>query len=141
MHWSQLFTRFIDHTTKLVGLTINHEGLLPGPGNTHVQSMMWCTDLIGVNLLISNRILRPRNDNSYEGTITLLEIGMSQVLIKHGYKIMSFGMLDLIDKQHGDYHRNGLYFGETLHPFETVFFKNNRLSSKHIEILEHIYPL
>ena len=129
MHWSQLFTRFIDHTTKLVGLTINHEGLIPGQGNTHVQSMMWCTDLIGVNLLISNRILRPRNDNSYEGTITLLEIGMSQVLI------------DLIDKQHGDYHGNGLYFGETLHPFETVFFKNNRLSSKHIEILERIYPL
>ena len=135
MHWSQLFTRFIDHTTKLVGLTINHQG------NTHVQSMMWCTDLIGVNQLVSNRILRPRNDNSFEDTITLLEIGMSQVLIKHGYKIMSFGMLDLIDKQHGDYHWNGLYLGETLHPFETVFFKNNRLSSKHIEILEHIYPL
>ena len=48
-------------------------------------------------------------------------------------------MLEVIDQTHGDYHHNRRYLETTLHPFETVFIKNNRLSSRYIDILEKIY--
>lgn len=135
MHWSECFTRMIDEKTKLVGLTVNNSDFNGKPAK-HVQSMMWATDRIGIRLLLRKNILEKENTRSFVDTIAEKEIGMSRTFIDHGFEIISLGMSDYINDTHGDIHYNDSWFGSTLHPFETIFFKNNRLSSKYIEYLD-----
>ena len=139
MHWSECFTRMINEKTKLVGLTVNNSGFNgkpEWPHAKHVQSMMWATDRIGIRLLLQKNILEEHNTRSFVDTILEKEIGMSRAFIDQGFEILSLGMSDYISDTHGDIHYNEMWFGSTLNPLETIFFKNNRLSSKYIEYLD-----
>lgn len=137
MHWTECFTRLIDDKTKLVGLTVNNEGHgEPAFYAKHIQSMMWATDMIGIELLLENKILEDNNTRSWDDTIVQKEIGMSTLFIEKGFNIVSLGMSDYINNTHGDIHYNNKWFGDTLNPLETIFYKNNRLSSKYIDYLD-----
>lgn len=142
MHWTECFTRLIDDKTKLVGLTINNQGVRGKPAipyATHVQSMMWATDVIGIELLLKNKILEDNNTRSIADTIIEKEIGMSRLFIDESFNIVSLGMSDYVNSTHGDIHHNGRWFENTLNPLETIFYKNNRISSKYIDYLDLCY--
>ena len=98
--------------------------------------MMWATDCIGIELLLQKNILEENNARTFHETILEKEIGMSRTFIDQGFDILPLGMSDYINDTHQDVHHNDEWFGSTLNPLETMFFKNNRLSSKYIDYLD-----
>ena len=97
--------------------------------------MMFCTDLIGLNILISNKILCDDLNNyiniikDKSNYIKKYEIGMSEQIIKKGYKITCLNYTSLKNKEVGDIWYNNKYFNTTVNPLETMFIKSNRISN------------
>ena len=100
---------------------------------------MWATDVLGIELLLKNKILEDNNTRSFDDTIIEKEIGMSRLFIDESFNIVSLGMSDYVNSTHGDIHQNGRWFENTLNPLETIFYKNNRISSKYIDYLDLCY--
>lgn len=139
MHWTECFTRLISNKTKLVGLTLNNHGFDGKPAfpyAKHIQSMFWVTDDVGIELLLKKKILEENNTRDFAQTIIDKEIGMSRQFIDADFDIVPLGMSDYICDTHGDIHYENSWFGSTLNPLETIFFKNNRISSKYIDYLD-----
>ena len=65
-----------------------------------------------------------------EKYIQIFEVGMSDVIIKNGYKIASFMQCDNYYKniEYNDIHYRQKYFGITINPVEIMFIKNNRIN-------------
>ena len=141
-HWIRTFTSMIDHETKLAGISINcHVKLYAHYHNResvpHVQSMIWCTDQIGLDVVIPKILNTEMLDK--DKTVIYKEIGLSLAILDAGYNITC-----ILPKYQVDYRlpenqfinsNNGAfgdpqypngYFGRTLHPLETIFFKANR---------------
>lgn len=131
-HWTQCFIRKFNDDVAMVGSTIN---VVP---ETHVQSMMMAVDaralkvLIDKGILFSEDIIVPKRQ-----LIDEHEIEGSQVVLKAGYNIdcmvAAFQNVDWrkptvhrFDEgiNHDLWRKNG-YYGRTLHPYETVFFKSS----------------
>jgi len=97
--WYSMFTHKLDENTKLSGTALNY---VCGKYGSHVQSMSYCTDRIGMEILFSERIFgRDASEysaiynNSRWDFIFTLEVGMSDAIIKHGYKIGALYINDI----------------------------------------------
>jgi lipopolysaccharide biosynthesis protein len=129
--WIDMFLSRLNKKTKLVGPTINLQY------HIHVQSMCFCTDNIGLNLLLKNDIFLL---NEKESTLTRSqkkryiikhEVRMSKIIIENGYEIESFQLSYLGgEKNESDSQYTNGYFGTTLNPLEIMFIKTNRINDK-----------
>lgn len=128
-HWPDLFTDLIDDRVKLSGITINVYG-----GDPIVQSMMLATDKIGLELLIDNEIFTGNDEDvTKEAVIFGREIPASKTILDAGFSVdclaVTHGKHSLSALRHdasGDIVYPGRYWGHTLEPLDTCFFKTNR---------------
>ncbi|OLN87825.1 hypothetical protein CCHL11_00537 [Colletotrichum chlorophyti] len=141
--WSDLYLDRLTDKVKLVGMTAN---CWP---QFHVQSMIWATDDVGMELLINPPAGSSEKDNfgSEEDSVGLAgcyddwnhavhaEVGTTKIFTKQGYKVdlmmtayhKSKNYIEECDTtQNGDVLWDGKYFGTNVHPFETIFIKANR---------------
>jgi|SaaInlStandDraft_1057018.scaffolds.fasta_scaffold06627_3 hypothetical protein len=144
--WYQMFCNLISKKVKLSGLTINH---FPwgnkGTSLHHVQSMMFCTDKVGLEIL--NKNIFNLTPNEYENIykynrknfIIRFEIGMSQQIIKNGFDIAALYLCDIKKHKTGDIWYNNKYLGTTINPLETMFIKKNRIDSELIKFYTDIF--
>ena len=151
-----MFCNLISEKVKLSGLSINYfpwgktgaeeldaEGLssqnAAGRASQHVQSMMFCTDKVGLKILNNN--IFNLTSNEYEDIynknrknfIIRFEIGMSQQIIKNNFDIAALYICDIKKHKTGDIWYNNKYFGTTINALETMFIKKNRVNSELIE--------
>ena len=122
--WVKIFNDMIDDDCKLSGISINYT---PTP---HVQSTIFCTDIIGLQLLIENNIFIDNYFLSKDETIYQKEIGISTIILNNGYNIKcllkSEDGIDFkkpVRIKHLDPWRENWYYGKTPHPYETIFIK------------------
>lgn len=89
--WVNFFTNMITNDVKLVGPTINCSGVrgFYPHHESHVQSYAFCTDFIGLNLLLSGGIFSDENLDRKQ-IIIRKEILMSRIIINNGYNIACF---------------------------------------------------
>ena len=141
-HWIRTFLDLITDDVKLAGITINcHHGLYSKYFDRetvpHVQSMFFCTDRVGLDL-IRPKIINGEILDKVQ-TVIQKELGLSLTILDAGYNITCIlpryqvdfrnpdnQWLNSQNGTHGDVQFEGAYFGRTLHPIETIFFKTNR---------------
>ena len=138
--WVDLLTSRLGEKIKLVGPTMNSRpwGQIT-PGGKHVQSMCFCTDLKGLQILLRSQIFcvsdtgsknEGKSDDARKKFILEHEIGMSQALINAGYEVTSLQLSDNSAIPTGDIHFPGKYFGTTVHPLEVMFVKSERFMAQ-----------
>lgn len=93
--WALSFTNLIDSTVKLAGLTINCGGPL-GISQAHVQSMLWCTDMIGLSHILNSDAIyacgdqltnTERHPHGRAELIVRYELGLSRAIMSAGFGI------------------------------------------------------
>ena len=97
-----MFCNLISEKVKLSGLTINYFPWGNKNSNLqHIQSMMFCTDQVGLDIL-NNNIFNLSSDkyediylNNRKDFIIRFEIGMSQQIIKNGFDIAALYYCDI----------------------------------------------
>lgn len=146
--WTDLLIGQLNDQTKLVGPTINHYN-----GKPHIQSYCLCTDHIGLQIGLNNKIFCNEineygKDHNYSHLqhkipfIEFYEVGYSLLILDAGYNIKcmmrAFHNVDFrlcrrvarltfkYGDGSGDMTYNGAYFGINIHPYEVMFFKCNR---------------
>lgn len=149
--WTTALTGGLNERVKLVGTTMNRCGknggwrLLPlSCSAPHVQSMVFATDTVGLELLflpteaLALPIFAVRNWRNYSDTIKELEIGMSEAFRNAGFGVRAVSMSELVvevqSRQdgnnglglHGDLQFEKLYFGHDINPLDSLFWKTNR---------------
>ncbi|KAI9746570.1 MAG: hypothetical protein M1818_000283 [Claussenomyces sp. TS43310] len=137
---------------RLARLTISHLQLVGMTGNCwpqfHVQSMIWATDAVGVELLLFPPQPTPTQEiptpepvvginscfHTWDQAVNA-EIHASKIITDAGYKLdLMMTAFHGIDKYAegcdtsvpGDVLYNGHYHGTNVHPYETIFLKTNR---------------
>ena len=134
-HWTKFFTEMINEEVKLSGTTINCHFMSNQAEMPHVQTMLFATDRVGLDVGFSEGIFDASNIAVEQFDIILnKEIGLSKAIIQNGYNISC-----LMPAFKGHDFRNGLpenssndpwaenaYYSTSLHPFDTIFFKANR---------------
>ena len=140
--WVSIFTRLIDYRTKLVGTTIGIHQYMP-----HIQSMVLVTDKIGLEIGIKEGIfeVNPR-PLPRDKIIMEKEIGYSQTIIKHGYKIRpivsAYYNVNIKQKSkiRGLIHiSNNKYFGTNLHPYDVIFIKDKANINRNRDVIAITY--
>lgn len=130
-NWIKIFTQFVDEKVKLVGTTLAIDEYL-----THIQSSILVLDKVGLNIGIEEDIfeLKPI-DRSKRDIVILKEVGLSQAIMNHGYKIRP-----LLSAYHNTdipqissirsrvHHINQWYYGTDIHPYEVIFCKASSLN-------------
>lgn len=132
--WTDIFLEGLTDTIKLYGCTINSHGL-NSELNPHIQSYVFCTDRIGLDILINKEIFSLTNQiNKYEDVVIKKEIRMSREIIDSNYNIGSLLMhykntdfRNLKIKMLGDTTFSKIYYNQYLHPYEVIFIKENRI--------------
>jgi len=134
--WYEMFCSLISEKVKLSGLTINSFPWAKSGGKyEHVQSMMFCTDMVGLQIISKNifnlssknyQDIYRRNRKSF---IQRFEIGLSQQIIRNGFEIAALYVCNIKKRKTGDVWYNNRYFKTTVNPFETMFIKSKRISS------------
>lgn len=143
-YWYKLFTNMLSENTKLCGSTKNYD-----PNGTHIQSSSFCTDDVGVKLLIDNNIFDLKNYDNEKSDHNMLinndkvkfilkyEIGMSKLFLDNGFKIKSLEQSENVSDRSKlpnlpltDVSWNKNYYGADLNPIEVMFYKSNRLKGK-----------
>lgn len=127
--WTQLFTKWINSETKLVGTTL---GVFEHM--SHIQSMCMVTDRTGLNIGIQENIFEENPiQRSKQEIIMQKEIGFSQAILKRGYKIKPLvnsyfnSEINPQIRAHTLIHiSNGGNFGGNIHPYEVIFIKDNQ---------------
>lgn len=144
--WYVMFCCLLSDKVKLSGLTINYYPFrMNSPDLQHVQSMMFCTDKIGLEILqtqIFNLNLNEYHSifkKSKKDYIKRFEIGMSQEIIKKGYELAALYVCDIKKYKTGDTWFNNNYFNTTINPMETMFIKKNRVNSTLIQFYTHTF--
>jgi hypothetical protein len=148
--WSDIFLAKVDVRTKLVGMTAS---CWP---HFHVQSEVWATDFVGMELLMHPPPPPPPGPDGTDNIDTFAgrdepvglsgcypdlnkalhaELGATRVMLAAGHRV------DLLMSAYhgianysavcdpdtrGDMLWNNKYFGTNVHPYETVFAKTNR---------------
>jgi len=142
--WYNRFIELFDENVHIVGTTINictYEPLC-GKFAPHVQSMFFVLDKQYLNELIQDDFFNEEEINKMEMNTLIREkeVGLSKKAIEKGYNIncilSKYKGLDYIniDKDINDTSRTGDpyiengYFGETIDPYEVIFFKTNRIT-------------
>jgi hypothetical protein len=125
-NWIDLFLNKITNVDKLIGTTVGSY-----QGFSHIQSMMFCTDRIGLDILINSNIFTPiiRPMNKVD-VIFSKEIGMSSKILAANYNIScmltKFRGCDFRTYKHSkdlNIFANDSYFGIEVHPYEVIFIK------------------
>ncbi|KAI1077088.1 hypothetical protein F5B20DRAFT_281420 [Whalleya microplaca] len=139
--WSDAYLDRVTEDVKLVGMTINC-----GP-SPHVQSMIWATDSVGMELLLYPPTEASQEDNYGTANDTVAfggcyeefhqaihaEVGATRAIQNAGYEVEA--MMSAFQGQEYfaecpqhpmDLLYEGQYFGTSIHPYETIFFKANR---------------
>jgi hypothetical protein len=152
-NWTKPFLDLFRDDVKLVGTTINIMDLpsigigvrkhVPCVGAVcpHVQSMFFVLDREALAFLLSKNFFDEDEMTKldFNQVVGKKEVGMSYHILQNKWNIASI----LPEYQHVDYRTvkkdiNGtshygdsyyenMYFGRTLHPYEVIFFKTNRL--------------
>lgn len=149
--WPTPFLRLFKDDTKLVGTSINIAHPVVASGTAlegtalvypHVQSMFFCLDREALAFLRQQGFFDAASleGKGFREIITEKEIGMSLMILNHGWNIGSvlkkYQGLDYrkITKDinptsiNGDPYFDGAYFGGTINPNEAVFFKIARFA-------------
>ena len=136
--WYSLFVNLLNDNIKLVGSSINLAS--NETFNKHIQSMCFATDIIGIKLLIKNKIFNEKENIKYlkeKGKwnyILKYEIGMSNVITKAGYNISALQLSNNCKQiKHNDIHFENKYFNITLNPLEIMFIKTNRIKDSYVK--------
>ena len=132
-HWIEYFTELFNDSVAMVGSTINIDPAV------HVQSMMMGVDQRALKILVDNKIFLPKDVHVDKGSLVSdHEVNGTQVVLKQGYNIdclvTSFQgrnwqteqTMPYDDLVKHDLWYVGAYYGQTLHPYETIFYKTNR---------------
>lgn len=136
--WPELFYNHITSTVKLVGCTINYDGI------KHVQSYCYCVDQIGLNILIKNKIFVKNLNKDKKCIIEDHEMKMLYYIENNGYSgytfetVRNYDNISLIKNGNlsdGEYFKNS-YFHE-ISPFEVIFVKQ-RLNHKNNSFLFYL---
>ncbi len=148
-NWFDVFTSELGGSVQLVGPTIN---MLPLDSEfglaaekkfgakdfyPHVQSMAFALGREGMDLLLEKGFWSLGKRKSKVDVIVDYEIGLSQILLEHGYAIKSLlpkpgeirsdsTLHPLANSRSGDVNFRGAYEGRTLSPYELIFVKTNR---------------
>jgi hypothetical protein len=143
--WTDIFLDGLTDTIKLYGCTINTCGISScNPElDTHIQSYVFCTDRIGLDILINKEIFSLTNQiNKYEDVVINKEIRMSREIINSNYNIgsllMHYKNIDFRKKNFNiklfdDLTIGKKYYGNYLNPYEVIFIKE-----KYIEDREYV---
>ncbi|KAL2075962.1 hypothetical protein VTL71DRAFT_905 [Oculimacula yallundae] len=127
--WTDAYLNKLNDKVKLVGSAINCRD---GTNNQHAMSMIWATDTIGLNL-----ILTPAGIGqcfpTLEETI-LAEIRTTPLLKSAGYHVDVMMAMFQSEPNYGfenctfdgDMLKENGYAGFNVHPFELLFVKTNR---------------
>eukprot|EP00270_Netrium_digitus_P013175 TRINITY_DN4353_c0_g1_i6.p1 TRINITY_DN4353_c0_g1~~TRINITY_DN4353_c0_g1_i6.p1 ORF type:complete len:592 (+),score=105.09 TRINITY_DN4353_c0_g1_i6:43-1776(+) len=142
LHWTDLFTKQISSDVKLVGMSINCpagpatlDGRF-GPAITHIMSMVFATDRVGLHVLRTAGVLK------CSPTLTVAlkaEADLSLFMLLSGFNIgameLKFQRWDWRAKMAQEDPCKGIpenvfynlkkYDGVSMSPFETIFFKAN----------------
>lgn len=115
----------------------------------HVQSLIWATDSIGMDLLLNPPPGSSTKDDfgdesdqvafggcySHWHKAVHAEVGTTALFTQQGYEVdlmmMAFHksktyIEDCDTSANGDVLWNGKYFGANVHPYETIFIRSNR---------------
>ena len=137
-NWIDIFTSKITYHTKLYGSTINCAGFWTHKDPNlyaHIQSYAFCTDKIGIDILMSTKLLDIHNLSiNYEDTIKNKEIKMSRDIVNAGYNIgcllKQYDTIDFTNIKGNDFNiclENSLgincYKNTSCHPYEIIFIK------------------
>mgnify|MGYP001174877776 CR=1 FL=1 len=140
--WIDLFLDKIDKRVRLVGPCWNWTDTDRKKGHLHIQSACWGTDRLGIQMLLESRVLKAdynkelglsnfTDKNFKRRYIHWCEIGMSKVIKDNGHKIKPFMMSQYeypdIQIPSGDCQKPNKYYGSTIHPFDAMFLKTNRI--------------
>jgi hypothetical protein len=139
--WVNIFWNGLKNNVKLFGCTINNGnifGKVNGTHNSHVQSMVFCLEFQTLVFLIEKGVFTKNYYSDKDKLIIDCEIGQSQFIIKNGWNIgclmkhyQDYDFVDLNKNKHvkllGDIQYEKAYFGNTIHPYEVIFLKTNRI--------------
>lgn len=134
--WPMIFITMLNETVLLSGITINcdkwiYKGDLPA----HIQTMLFCMHSDTLQYLINRNIFNPTKFiTDKQQLVCECEVRMSQLIFEKGGDIAC--LMKIYDRvrfngqtikfRNGDPWYNNSVHGDTLHPYETIFFKNNR---------------
>lgn len=138
--WTDLFTTRITSDSKLFGCLIN---ALSASTDSHVQSYAFCTDQVGVKLLMDKKIFSLSElATSHEDAVHNKEIRMSREIIKNGWNIGCLARYyQGIDFRHTDKYNiqflhnislPGAFMGSCIHPEEVIFIKSACLGHSYL---------
>tara|TARA_B100001093_G_C26666861_1_gene944420 strand:+ start:152 stop:928 length:777 start_codon:yes stop_codon:yes gene_type:complete len=133
VHWSNFFYKKLNSSIKLVGTSIvclpSYDSGKYGP---KIESFFFCTDNIGLKLLIDDGRIFRNHKNKYLAIVNG-EYGISRCILKNGYNldcmISKYQGINWRDKtvwnSNNNLHpsRNKSFFGESLNPYELIFHK------------------
>ncbi len=128
--WSDVFESMLTDEVKLAGMTIN-----VWFGKPHVQSMLMVTDDIGLTCGLKAQVFARRLDKG--AVINVSEVGFSSAVLSNGFNIdcaaellhgHDFRLKQCIPLKWNDITFDGRYDGFSVHPFETIFSKTNRMN-------------
>lgn len=103
---------------------------LIGDISPHVQSMLLATDQVGLDILLTKDNWLRCPDDFFKAVDIEVETTMAIEDAGYGVEPVLSGYLD--DREdiesciHSDQLQQGLYYGFTIHPFETMFTKTKR---------------
>jgi hypothetical protein len=133
-HWTEYFTNKFSDSVAMVGASISMNPKI------HIQSMMMAVDQRALKILRDKNVFL-KDDIAVEKSVLISqhEIRGTQVVLEAGLNIdcmiTTFQGRDWRDQKRAhefDSHIKhdpwyiGAYYGFTLHPYETIFFKTNR---------------
>ena len=129
-HYIEYFTERFSDSVAMVGSSINIDP------EVHVQSMMMGVDQRALRILVENQIFLP--EDTHVDKISLIykhEVRGTQLVLKQGYNIdcmvTAFQGRNWQTEKSAPYDELvthdlwsiGAYYGQSLHPYETIFFK------------------
>lgn len=136
--WPLFLIELLNNQTVLSGISINcDKWIYPGDVVAHVQSMLFCVDSVTLQFLIEKEIFHPTKFLSLTHKNQLVkecEVRMSDEVLSSGKNIACLMKIyqnvdfrhDPIPYKLGDPWYVNAIMGHNLHPYETIFFKNNR---------------
>ncbi|KAF3274846.1 hypothetical protein TWF970_007558 [Orbilia oligospora] len=130
--WTDAWLAKVTDTNKLVGMTLNCRP------SRHIQSMIFATDRIGLNLLLRRiNTCFPTFRSAVEA-----ETECTGIIMESGYSVTALMTAFASDKdyatkcRHTDVLHQNRYYGMTIHPYESMFQKANRkLAPEQLELL------
>lgn len=131
-NWYRIFCRKLDERIKLVGVTVNNMTSFRMLSR-HVQSMAFCTDSVGLRLLLAAGLFDygtcVRLSKDKEIFVEMREIYMSEIILKNKYEIDELYVRESQVDDDIHYLENG---DRRLNPLEVVLLAS--------QLVPHVHP-